>query len=69
MAARDKTGFFPHGWISGLARWLQFPAADGSAAFPQNGRGHFLEADHGAEFFLDRQLGQLVATPLLGGKE
>ncbi len=52
-----------------MARWLQFPAADGSAAFPQDGRGHFLKADHGAEFFLDRQPGQFVATPLLGGKE
>ena len=52
-----------------MARWPQFPAADGSAAFPQDGRGHFLEADHGAEFFLDRQPGQFEATPLLGGKE
>ena len=53
--------------LSSLAHGFPLPAADGGAAFLQDGRGHFLEADHGAELFLDRHPGHSGAFDFPAG--
>jgi hypothetical protein len=58
---------FPFPFL-GLFR-RQIPAADGFAACVEDGGGEVLEADDGAELFLDGEGGEGLAAALFGGEE